>query len=48
MSPKDYKRLVRSTETAIARLEVTLNSIPRTPWHPDPVLVKKYNLIEFL
>lgn len=49
MTPKDSARLARSTERALQRCEQAIkrmDSVPR--WSPDPELVKKYNLIEFL
>ena len=50
LCPKDLERLSRSTSKALARAENSWSQlllIPRTP-AGDPVLIKKYNLIEFL
>lgn len=48
-APKDLARLARSTERALARCEASLQRMQTIPrWKPDPELVKKYNLIEFV
>lgn len=49
MSPKDAARLARSTERALSRCEASLQRMQNIPrWKPDPAIVDKYNLIEFV
>lgn len=48
-APKDLARIQRATSKLVDKLTKSVelnNSFPR--WSPDPELVKKYNLIEFL
>lgn len=49
MTPKDFHRLSRSTNNLVERLEKDFERNSHcSRWHPDPVLVEKYHLIEFL
>lgn len=49
MCPKDTGSLIRSIESTLQKCEQAIQRMQNVPrWSPDPDLVKKYNLIEFL